>query len=132
MKVGMIGEVTCVAKPLTIIPMVVTQVQDLIAAGQVRPTDQLIDAQQAGPARNHHRVSWSRSTRVGSLASRRAAIASPMPTPATTIVSPTRTSAPRDGSSSMHVDTVGLVHAMILRHPGAPSAAADPGVLQGH
>jgi multidrug resistance efflux pump len=47
MKVGMIGEVTCVAKPLTIIPMVVTQVQDLIAAGQVRPTDQLIDALQA-------------------------------------------------------------------------------------
>jgi multidrug resistance efflux pump len=47
MKVGMIGEVTCVAKPLTIIPMVVTQVQDLIAAGQVRQTDQLIDALQA-------------------------------------------------------------------------------------
>ena len=43
MKVGMTAEVTCVAKPFTIIPMVVTQVQDLIAAGQVRPTDQLID-----------------------------------------------------------------------------------------
>ncbi len=47
MKVGMISEVTCVAKPLTIIPMVVTEVQDLIAAGQVRPTDQLIDPAQA-------------------------------------------------------------------------------------
>lgn len=47
MKVGMISEITCVAKPLTIIPMVVTEVQDLIAAGQVRPTDQLIDAVQA-------------------------------------------------------------------------------------
>ncbi len=46
MKVGMIGEVTCVAKPFTIIPMVVTQVQDVIAAGQLRPTDQLIDVQQ--------------------------------------------------------------------------------------
>jgi multidrug resistance efflux pump len=47
MKVGMIGEITCIAKPMTIIPMVVTEVQDLIAAGQVRPTDQLIDPLQA-------------------------------------------------------------------------------------
>jgi multidrug resistance efflux pump len=47
MKVGMIGEVTCIAKPMTIIPMVVTEVQDLIAAGQVRPTDQLVDSLQA-------------------------------------------------------------------------------------
>ena len=47
MKIGMVGEVTCVAQPLTIIPMVVTQVQDLIAAGQVRPTDVLLDPSQA-------------------------------------------------------------------------------------
>ncbi|HEY7643857.1 MAG TPA: HlyD family secretion protein, partial [Hyphomicrobiales bacterium] len=46
MKVGMIGEVTCVGRPLEIIPMVVTEVQDLIAAGQIRPTDLLIDPQQ--------------------------------------------------------------------------------------
>jgi hypothetical protein len=31
---------------MTIIPMVVTEVQDLIAAGQVRASEQLIDAQQ--------------------------------------------------------------------------------------
>jgi multidrug resistance efflux pump len=47
MKVGMVAEVACIAQPLTIIPMVVTEVQDLIAAGQVRPTDQLIDPLQA-------------------------------------------------------------------------------------
>ncbi|MEQ1943122.1 biotin/lipoyl-binding protein [Mesorhizobium sp. VNQ89] len=46
MKVGMLAEVTCVSKPMTIIPMVVTDVQDLIATGQVRASDQLIDAQQ--------------------------------------------------------------------------------------
>ena len=46
MKVGMVGEVTCSAKPFAIIPVVVTQVQDVIAAGQFRPTDQLIDVQQ--------------------------------------------------------------------------------------
>ena len=46
MKVGMLGEVTCVSKPMSIIPMVVTDVQELIATGQVRASDQLIDAQQ--------------------------------------------------------------------------------------
>lgn len=46
-KVGMVAEVACVSKPMTIIPMVVTQVQDLIATGQLRASDQLIDAQQA-------------------------------------------------------------------------------------
>jgi len=46
MKRGMIAEATCVGKPFTIIPLVVTEVQDVIAAGQLRPTDQLIDVQQ--------------------------------------------------------------------------------------
>ena len=46
MKPGMIAEATCIAKPVTIIPMVVTEVQDYIAAGQLRPTDVLVDAQQ--------------------------------------------------------------------------------------
>lgn len=46
LKVGMLGEVTCIAKPWTIIPVVVTQVQDVIASGQFRPTDQLVDVQQ--------------------------------------------------------------------------------------
>jgi multidrug resistance efflux pump len=46
MKVGMLGEIACSAKPFTIIPVVVTQVQDVIAAGQVRPTDLLVDVQQ--------------------------------------------------------------------------------------
>lgn len=46
LKVGMIGEVTCLAKPLTIIPMVVTEIQDVIAAGQIRPTDQLVGIEQ--------------------------------------------------------------------------------------
>src|SRR5499427_7787315 len=46
MKVGMIAEVTCVSKPWTIIPMVVTDIQDVIAAGQFRGGEQLIDPQQ--------------------------------------------------------------------------------------
>jgi multidrug resistance efflux pump len=46
MRNGMVAEVTCVSKPWTIIPMVVTNVQNFIAAGQFRGGEQLIDAQQ--------------------------------------------------------------------------------------
>jgi len=45
-KVGMIGEVTCIGKPWQIIPTVVTEVQNVIASGQVKPTDTLVDVQQ--------------------------------------------------------------------------------------
>jgi multidrug resistance efflux pump len=46
LKTGMIAEATCIGRPFTIIPMVVTEVQDVIAAGQYRPTDQLLDVRQ--------------------------------------------------------------------------------------
>ena len=42
----MVAEVTCVSKPWTVIPMVVTGVQDFIAAGQFRGGEQLVDPQQ--------------------------------------------------------------------------------------
>jgi multidrug resistance efflux pump len=45
-KPGMAAEVTCVSKPWTIIPMVVTGVQEVIAAGQFRGGEQLVDPQQ--------------------------------------------------------------------------------------
>lgn len=44
-KQGTVAEITCLSKPFTIIPMVVTDVQTSIAAGQLRPTDQMIDLQ---------------------------------------------------------------------------------------
>jgi multidrug resistance efflux pump len=50
MKPGMAAEVTCVSKPFTVIPMVVTSVQDYIAAGQFRGGEQLLEpAQVAKP-----------------------------------------------------------------------------------
>ena len=48
MKIGMAAEVICVSKPLTVIPMVVTGVQDYVAAGQVRAGEQLVEVQQQG------------------------------------------------------------------------------------
>ena len=45
LKVGMVTEITCASKPLTVIPMVVTEIQGAISTGQLRPSDQLIDLQ---------------------------------------------------------------------------------------
>jgi multidrug resistance efflux pump len=43
---GMIGEAACTSVPFRIIPLVVTDVQSVIAAGQLRPSDQLVDPMQ--------------------------------------------------------------------------------------
>ena len=45
MKPGMVAEATCISRPWVIIPLVVTGVQDYIAAGQFRSSEQLIEAQ---------------------------------------------------------------------------------------
>ena len=49
LKVGMAAEATCISKPMTIIPLVVTKVQDVIAAGQILETNQLTELQKIGP-----------------------------------------------------------------------------------
>ncbi len=43
---GMPAEATCVSRPWVVIPLVVTDVQRAIAAGQLRGADQLLDVQQ--------------------------------------------------------------------------------------
>ena len=45
-KAGMAAEATCVSKPLTIIPMVVTGVHNSVGADQTRPGERFIEAQQ--------------------------------------------------------------------------------------
>jgi multidrug resistance efflux pump len=114
MKIGMTAEATCISKPWTIIPMVVTQVQDFVAAGQVRTSEQLIDAQQ--------------TTRPGTLT----VFLQPMfegglegVTPGSSCIANAYTnnheklSKPDIGMGSwlfLHgIDAVSLVHAMILR-----------------
>ena len=44
-KIGLIAEALCISKPMTIIPMVVVDVQEVIAAGQIRAGDQLVELQ---------------------------------------------------------------------------------------
>jgi multidrug resistance efflux pump len=46
LKVGMVAEAACISTPWRITPMVVTSVQDYIAAGQFRGGEQLVEAQQ--------------------------------------------------------------------------------------
>lgn len=46
LREGMIAEAACASVPWRVIPMVVTQVQPFIAAGQIRSGEQLIDVSQ--------------------------------------------------------------------------------------
>lgn len=46
LKPGMAAEATCVARPLEIIPLIVVGVQDYIASGQLRAGEQLVDVAQ--------------------------------------------------------------------------------------
>lgn len=114
MKPGMIAEVTCIGKPFTVIPMVVTEVQEVIATGQVRPTDQLADVQQL--ARPGTLTTFLEPLFDGQFTG--------IP-PGSSCIANAYTSnhdelrSPDIGTGRwlfLHVvDTVGLVHAMILR-----------------
>jgi multidrug resistance efflux pump len=45
-KVGTFAEITCMSKPFTIIPMKVASVQSVIATGQIRAVETLLDIQE--------------------------------------------------------------------------------------
>ena len=45
-KVGTFAEITCMSKPFTIIPMKVASVQNVIATGQIRAVETLLDIQE--------------------------------------------------------------------------------------
>jgi multidrug resistance efflux pump len=49
LEVGMVAEATCISKPMTIIPLVVTKVQSVIAAGQITGSNLLTEMQKIGP-----------------------------------------------------------------------------------
>ena len=44
--VGSLAEVVCLMRPFEVITMVVTRVQPVVAAGPLRPSDNLLDAQE--------------------------------------------------------------------------------------
>lgn len=114
MKEGMVAEATCISRPWVIIPMVVTTVQDYIAAGQFRGGEQLVEAQNVarpGTILVHLEplykgglagVTAGSSCIVNAYTSNHEEIAA-KDTPAL------------KGFVLHAIDTVGLVHAMLLR-----------------
>ncbi|HZR77436.1 HlyD family secretion protein [Bradyrhizobium sp.] len=113
LKPGMVAEAACTSLPWTIIPMVITSVQDYIAAGQFRGGEQLIDASAAKPGtilaflepldkNGLADVTAGSSCIVNAYTSNHEEIASK------------DTSALR-GFALHAIDTVGLVHALLLR-----------------
>jgi multidrug resistance efflux pump len=115
LKPGMVAEVTCISKPWTVIPMVVKQVQDYIAAGQFRGGEQLVDVRQTSQPgtilatleplyeNGLDGVTPGSSCIANAYTSNHEVLVSGEP------ISPLRRVA-------LHVvDGVGLVHAMILR-----------------
>ena len=46
LKVGMTAEMACASEPFKVIPMVVTEFQDVISSGQLRQSDLLVEAAQ--------------------------------------------------------------------------------------
>jgi len=113
-QVGMIGEVTCIAKPWQIVPMVVTEVQNVIAAGQIRPTDTLVDVQQlARPGTITVIMEPLYKGQLDDLPQGGSCIANLYTSNHDALQDPDMGALHRFG---LHlVDTVGLVHALILR-----------------
>lgn len=112
-KPGMLGEITCVSHPFVIIPMRVTDVQDVIAAGQFRPTDQLQDVadQREGTVTVILEPLFEGQTHVIPPGSH--CIANVYTNNHERLDDPDVTAFQR---VALHtVDTVGLVHAMLLR-----------------
>lgn len=113
-KEGMVAEAACISRPWVIIPMVVTSVQDYIAAGQVAGGQQLIEAQNA--ARPGTILAFLEPLYKGGLDG---------VTPGSSCIVNAYTSnheeiSAKDTSTSraiaLHVvDGVGLVHALLLR-----------------
>jgi len=114
MKVGMIGEVTCIAMPWQIVPVVVTEVQNVIASGQVRGTDQLVDLQQfARPGTITVIMAPLYAGQLDDLPQGGSCIANAYTSNHEALADPGLGALHRFGLHA--IDTVGLVHAMILR-----------------
>ena len=114
LRVGMIGEVTCIAMPWTIIPVVVTEVQEVVASGQVRPTDQLVDIQQmARPGTITAILEPLYPGQLDALPQGGNCIANAYTNSHDKLQNPSLGFLTRFGLHA--IDAVGLVHAMILR-----------------
>jgi multidrug resistance efflux pump len=113
-KEGMVGEVTCIAKPWRVIPVLVSEVQEVIANGQVRPTDRLIAVEQfAKPGTITALLEPLYKGQLAGLPQGASCIANVYTSNHDKLNSEDLGSLQRLGLHA--IDTVGVVHAMLLR-----------------
>jgi hypothetical protein len=110
---GMVAEAACSSLPWTIIPMVITSVQDHIAAGQFRGGEQLIDASAAKPGTILTFIEPIEKDGLANVTAGSSCIVNAY-TSNHHIIASKDTSA-LHGFVLHAIDTVGLVHAMLLR-----------------
>ncbi len=113
LKPGMVAEAACTSLPWTIIPMVVTSVQDYIAAGQFRGGEQLLDASAAKPGTILVFLEPMAKDGLANVTAGSSCIVNAY-TSNYEEISSKDTSALK-GFALHAIDTVGLVHAMLLR-----------------
>lgn len=113
LKPGMIAEAACTSLPWTIIPMVVTNVQDYIAAGQFRGGEQLIDASAAKPGTILAFLEPLDKDGLADVTAGSACIVNAYTSNHEEIAS--KDTPALKGFVLHAIDTVGLVHAMLLR-----------------
>jgi len=114
LRPGMLAEASCASKPWTVIPMVVTQVQGFIASGQVRGTDQLLDVQQfRQPGTVLVTLEPIYAGGLAGVVPGSSCVANAYTSHHAQMADPELGTLQRLGLHA--IDTVGLVHAMLLR-----------------
>jgi multidrug resistance efflux pump len=113
LKPGMIAEAACVSVPWRIIPMVITGVQDFIAAGQFRGGEQLIDASAAKPGTILVFLEPIEKDGLADVTAGSSCIVNAYTSNHEEI---SKATTPAGTRFVLHaIDTVGLVHALLLR-----------------
>jgi multidrug resistance efflux pump len=113
LKPGMIAEAACVSVPWTIIPMVITGVQDYIATGQFRGGEQLIDASTAKPGTILATLEPTEKDGLADVTAGSSCIVNAYTSNHEEIASGKLSAAHSFGLHA--IDAVGLVHALLLR-----------------
>src|ERR1700744_1840717 len=113
LKPGMIAEAACSSLPWTIIPMVITNVQHYIAAGQFRGGEQLVDASTVRPGTIMAFLEPVEPNGLADVTAGSSCIVNAYTSNHETIAS--KDTGAFKGFVLHAIDAVGLVHAMLLR-----------------
>jgi multidrug resistance efflux pump len=113
LKPGMVAEAACSSLPWTIIPMVITSVQDYIAAGQFRGGEQLVDLSTAKPGTILAFLEPLAKDGLDDVTAGSTCIVNAYTSNHEEIQS--KDTGAFKGFALHAIDTIGLVHAMLLR-----------------